>query len=410
MSKPEADPEQLRRYAAVVLDVGVGFRAGKELAINAHVEHAPFARILCEEAYARGAAYVDLWYWDPHTKASRLRHAPTDSLARVPGWMEERCRGIGARAGAIVNLVGESEPDLLADVDPARAGLDRMPGLTARYEVQLSGAVEFTTIACATDGWAEQILGRRDAAALWEVLFDLMRLDADDPVRAWQERMRELQARSAALNRERFDALRYAGPGTDLRIGLAERHVWAPARVTSRDGVTHVPALPTEEIFSMPDPRRAEGRIAATKPLVLGGTLVEGLRLRFAGGRIVEATAERGGEAVIANLDLDEGARRLGEVALVDGTSRLARSGLTFFHTLLDESAASHLAWGATIPDSHRDYDPATQETEGLGLNRSATHVDFMVGGPQVTVAGVRRDGSEALILAGDEWQLEERR
>lgn len=403
------DPEQLRRYAAVALDVGVGLRAGKELAINAHVEHAPFARVLCEEAYARGASYVDLWYWDPHAKASRLRHAPTDTLARVPGWLDERYRSLGERAGAVINLVGDPEPGLMDGVDPTRAGLDRMPGLTSRFHVQMTGLVEFTTMPCATDGWAEQVLGRRDAAALWNVLFDLTRLDADDPVQAWQERIAELERRSAALNHARFDALHYRGPGTDLRVGLAKRHVWGSARVTSRDGISHVPALPTEEIFSMPDPQRADGHISATKPLELGGTLVEGLRLRMEGGRIVEATADHGVDVVRANLDLDEGARRLGEVALVDGSSRLTQSGLTFFHTLLDESAACHLAWGRTIPDAHLDYDPAKpDETAELGLNESGTHIDFMVGGPAVTVSGVWSDGSERVILADDEWQLEE--
>lgn len=408
MTGRQVDPEQLRRYAGIALDLGIGLRAGKEVAINAHVEHAPFARVLCEEAYARGASYVDLWYWDPHAKASRVRHAPTETLARVPEWLDQRYRSLGERAGAVINLVGDAEPGLLRDVDPARAGLDRMPNLTSRFHAQLAGLVEFTTIPCATDGWAEQVLGRRDAAALWLVLFELARLDADDPVRAWQDRIAELERRCAVLNAERFDGLRYVGPGTDLRIGLAERHVWRAPHVTSRDGVRHVPALPTEEIFSMPDTRRAEGHISSTKPLVLGGTLVEGLRLGFAGGRIVEATADRGLEVVLANLDLDEGARRLGEVALVDGSSRITRSGLTFFHTLLDESAACHLAWGSTIPDTHLDYDAARPgETAGLGLNASTTHVDFMVGGPEVTVSGTRRDGSERVILAGDEWRLE---
>lgn len=409
MTEHPVDPEQLRRYAAVALEVGVGFSAGKELAINAHVEHAPFARILCEEAYARGASFVDLWYWDAHTKASRLRHAPTETLTRVPEWLDERYRLLGERAGAVINLVGEPEPDLLHGIDPERAGLDRMPGLTSRFHVQLTGLVEFTSMCCATDGWAEQVLGQRDAAALWEELFTLTRLDAEDPVQAWRERIAELEGRCAALNEEGFDGLRYEGPGTNLRIGLAPRHVWGPARVTSRAGVRHVPALPTEEIFSMPDPKRAEGHVRSTKPLQLGGTLVEGLRLRFEGGCIVEATADHGVEVVRANLDLDPGARRLGEVALVDGSSRITRSGLTFFHTLLDESAASHLAWGRTIPDSHRDYDPAKpHETAGLGLNESATHIDFMVGGPEVTVSGVRRDGTERVILAGEAWQLEE--
>ena len=403
------DPAELRRYAELVLEVGLGFAPGKELAINAQVEHAPLVRALCEAAYARGASFVDVWYWDPQTKASRVRHAPTETLACVPAWLEERFRGLGERRGAIVNVVGEADPGLFRDTDPARAGLDRMPGVTARYRVQLAGLVEFTTIACPTPGWAEQVLGRPDAAALWARLRELLRLQSDDPQQAWRDRIAQLEARCRVLDELHFDGLRYAGPGTDLRIGLADRHVWGAACVTSRAGVRHVATLPTEEIFSMPDPRRAEGVIASTKPLELGGTLVEGLKMRFSDGRIVEATADRGADVVLANLDVDAGARRLGEIALVDGSSPITRSGLTFFNTLLDESAASHLAWGRTIPDSHADYDPADPDSAaGLGLNDSATHVDFMVGGPEVTVSGVHRDGTERVILAGDEWQLEE--
>lgn len=403
------DGAELRRYAEVVLEAGLRFAPGKELAINAQVEHAPLVRALCEEAYARGASFVDVWYWDPHTKASRVRHAPVDTLARVPEWLDERYRGLGERAGAIVNIVGEADPGLFRDLDPARAGLDRMPGVTSRFRIQLAGLVEFVTIACPTPGWAEQVLGRPDVGALWEQLRTLLRLDSDDPVQAWRDRIAELERRCRILDELHFDSLRYDGPGTRLLMGLAERHVWGAACVTSRAGVRQVATLPTEEIFSMPDPRRAEGEIASTKPLDLGGTLVEGLRLRFADGEVVEVSADHGADVVRANLDLDPGARRLGEVALVDGSSPITQSGLTYFNTLLDESAASHLAWGKTIPDSHGDYDPAKpDEIDGLGLNDSATHIDFMVGGPEVTISGVHRDGTERVILAGDAWQLDE--
>jgi aminopeptidase len=410
MPYPEPYPipaEELRRYAAVVVEVGLAFQAGKELAVNAHVEHAPLARALAEEAYARGATYVDVWYWDPHVKASRLRHAPTETLAHVPEWLGERYRVLGERQGAVVNLVGDPDPGLLGEFDEERAGLDRMPGLAARYRAQLFGLVEFTTACCPTAGWAQRVLGRPDVAALWQEIRTLMRLDAADPVRAWRERIAELERRSGILNARRFDALRFEGPGTDLLMGLHPRHVWAPATITSRAGLRHLAAMPSEEIFSMPDPQRTDGHVASTRPLVLGGSLVEGLRLRFEGGRIVDVQADRGAEVVRAHVDVDEGARRLGEVALVDGSSPITQSGLTFYDTLLDESAACHLAWGATLPPSHLDYDPARPErTDALGLNRSATHTDFMVGGPDVTISGMHRDGSAELILADDAWQL----
>lgn len=410
MPHPEPFPvpaEELRRYAAVVLEVGLAFQAGRQLAVNAHLEHAPLARALAEEAYARGAAYVDVWYWDAHPKASRLRHAPTATLAHVPEWLEERYRVLGEQQGAVVNLVGDPDPGLLAEFDEERAGLDRMPAMAARYRAQMFGLVEFTTACCPTAGWAQRVLGVPDVAALWAEIRPLMRLDADDPVQAWRERIAELERRSQILNERRFDALRFEGPGTDLTIGLHRRHVWASATVASRAGLRHLAAMPSEEIFSMPDPGRAEGHVSSTRPLVLGGSLVEGLRLRFEGGRICAVDADRGADVVRAHVGVDAGACRLGEVALVDGSSPIARSGRTFYETLLDESAACHLAWGATLPPSHLDYDAAHPERiDGLGLNRSATHTDFMVGGPQVTVSGVDRDGRSEVVLADDAWQL----
>ena len=399
--------DELRRYARVILEVGVALQPGQDLAANAHLAHAFFARILCDEAYALGAQLVDVWYWDPHTKLARLRHAPTDSLTRTPEWLDTRYRRLAERGGALVNLTGDPEPDLLGDVDPGRAGLDRMPGLTSRFEVQSRNEVQWCFAAVPCAGWARQVLGAPDVDGLWGHIADVMRLAAEDPVATWWVRMDELRARCAALDEERFDELHYVGPGTDLHVGLPDRHRWGTAELRARTGVRHVAALPTEEIFTTPDPTRTAGTVRASKPLALGGTLVEGLELRFADGRATEVRARRGADVVRAQLALDDGACRLGEVALVDDTSPIQRSGVLFYDTLLDESAASHIAWGDGIPDGHRDYDPARPATlEGLPINRSATHVDFMIGGPQLTVTGVRRDGSRRTVLEGERWVL----
>jgi aminopeptidase len=399
--------EELRAYAAVVLEVGLGFAPGKDLAINAMIEHAPFARLLCDEAYSRGAAYVDLWYWDPHTKSSRLRHAATDTLGRVPSWLDARYRDLGARQGALINLVGDPEPDLLRGIDPARAGLDRMPGLASRFAIQVDGSVEWTFACYPTAAWAQRVLGQPDTAALWEHLRRIMRLDTPDPIRAWHERMQTLQDRCAQLNERRFGALHLLGPGTDLLIGLPERHRWDTAALVSRAGINHVAALPTEEIFTTPDPARTEGTSRSTRPLALGGHLIEDLSLRFAGGRIVEVSATAGAEVVRGHIATDPGAARLGEVALVDRSSPIRQSGLTFYETLLDESAACHLAWGDGIPNGHLDYDPLRPETrQHLPINTSATHTDFMVGGPDLTVFGIATDNSRHRILEAEEWQL----
>jgi aminopeptidase len=401
------DEHQLRRYAAVILEVGLGLQPGQDLAINAYLEHAYFARLLCDEAYARGAALVDVWYWDPHMKRARLRHAPTETLTRVPSWLDARYRDLAAGGGALVNLAGDPEPDLLGDVDPARAGLDRMPGLASRFAIQERNEVQWCFAAVPSEGWARQVLGAPDVDRLWGHLAHVMRLDTDDPVAAWWRRMDELAARCAALDDERFDALHYVGPGTDLHVGLTAGHRWGTAELRARSGVRHVAALPTEEIFTTPDPARTQGTVRASKPLALGGTLVEELALRFEDGRVRDVTARRGADIVRAQLAIDNGASRLGEVALVDDSSPIQQTGVLFYDTLLDESAASHLAWGGGIPDGHRDYDSARPETlDGLPINQSSTHVDFMIGSPDLTVTGVRADGSRRVILEGERWAL----
>lgn len=398
---------ELRRYAAVILEVGVALQPGQDVLIDGSLDHAPFARLLADEAYARGAAYVDVWYWDAHTKAARLRHAPTDTLTRVPAWLDARYRALGESHGVLINLVGDAAPGLLDDLDPHRTGLDRMPRLASRMEIQTSNAVQWAFAAVPTDGWAERVLGRPDRDALWAHLRAVMRLGADDPVAVWRARMDELHARCAALDAERFDALHLVGPGTDLTLGLPAGHCWATAELTTQTGVRHVACLPTEEVFTTPDPARTEGHVTASKPLALAGSLIEDLRLEFRSGRAVDVRATRGAEVVRAQMAIDEGAARLGEVALVDDSSPLQQLGVLFYETLLDESAASHIAWGSGLPDGHRDYDPRRPETrDALPINRSALHTDFMIGGPDLAVTGVRADRSRSPILEGERWVL----
>lgn len=399
--------EELAEYARVVLAVGLDLRPGKEVAVNALIEHAPFARALAEQAYEMGARYVDLWYFDPHAKRSRLRHAPPNSLHETPEWLDARYAALARTQGTIVNVVGDPEPDLLRDVDPARAGRDRMPGLQSRFDVQQDGSTEWTFAAYPTAAWAQRVLGAPDVEQLWSVLRRLMRLDEPDPVAAWKARMAELDARCAALTDAQFAAVHLHGAnGTDLHVTLPPRHRWGTAEIVSRAGLRHVAALPTEEIFTTPDPRGTRGRVVATRPLALGGTVVQGLQLDFGDdGRVTEVRAEHGAEVVRGHLKSDDGASLLGELALVDDQSRIQRSGLLFYETLLDESAASHVAWGSGIPDGHQDYDPLHPETAvGLPINRSATHTDFCVGGPGVDVDALTAEGERVPLMRGDVW------
>jgi aminopeptidase len=399
--------DELDRYARVVLEVGLDLRPGKVVAVNAMVEHAPLVRALCEQAYGLGARYVDVWYWEPQGKAARLRHAPTETLHETPAWLDARYRELASAQGTIVNVVGDPAPDLLAGVDPARAGLDRMPGLKSRFDVQADGEVEWTFACCPTAAWARRVLGEPDVERLWQAIRRVMRLDAPDPVAAWKARMAELHERCARLTEEAFSAIHLRGGDTDLTVGLLPRHRWGTAELVSRAGIRHIAALPTEEIYTTPDPARTTGTVAASRPLALGGSVVRDLQLDFADGRVVAVRASTGADVVRGHLATDDGASLLGEIALVDDSSPLQQSGILFYETLLDESAASHLAWGSGIPDGHQDYDPRRPATrDALPINRSATHTDFCFGGPGVDVTAIRAGGERVPLMRGERWVL----
>ena len=399
--------QEMRDYAAVVLEVGIGLRPGKDVAINAFVEHAPFARIVADEAYKRGAAMVDLWYWDAHVKKSRLLYAPEDTLGRVPAMLDHRYQDLAERSGALINIVGDPEPDLLAGVDPRRAGLDRMPGIASRFRVQARAQVEWTIVAFPTEGWAKSVLGVADADLLWEKMKPALRLDQPDPVAAWKEHIAALRGRAERLNALQLDAIHYEGPGVDLTVGLHPRHIWRVADLTSQAGVSGVVNMPTEEVYTAPDPNRADGVIRSTMPLALGGSLIEGLVLRFEGGQIIDVQADSGAEIIRGYIATDAGASRLGEIALVDGTSPVAKAGVIFLNTLFDENASCHIAFGDGIRTAVEGYDPVNpQSDDEIGVNVSKTHIDFMVGSPEVLVTGVTADGVRTTLLERNRWQI----
>ncbi|NRQ39560.1 aminopeptidase [Nonomuraea sp. NN258] len=405
MTVPAAD---LARYAEVVLDVAVPIHPDDRVLINGEIEHAPLARALAEAAYARGARYVDVWYFDPYAKRSRVAHAPRESLGEVPAWLDARNEDLIRHCGVVINLRGVAAPDLLDGQDPVRAGLDRMPHLTSRQRMQLNNLVRWVMVPCPTAEWARAIFGEPDEARLWECLRPVLRLDRPDPVAAWRERIDELLARAEALKSLDLDAVRLHGPGTDLTIGLLPRAHWMAARLESVKGHEFQANLPTEEVFTTPDYRRVEGTVRATRPLALNGSLIRDLELTFTGGVVTEVRATSGADVVRTNQAIDAGAARLGELALVDGTSPVGRSGVTYLETLLDENATCHLAWGAGLPPgvpAHLRSLPAG-EWDAAGVNASMVHIDFMVGGPDVTVTGTCRDGRVVELLRDDEWRL----
>jgi aminopeptidase len=268
------------------------------------------------------------------------------------------------------------------------------------------GLCNWTIVAYPNDGWARTVLGEPDVERLWAAVATAVRLDEPDPVAAWREHIARLQQRAQSLNERRFDQLRYRGPGTDLTIGLHPDSQWQAALDESR-GIEHVANMPTEEVFTTPDARRVEGTVRSTLPLQIQGNIVRDLEVRFEGGRAVEIRAGSGEEVMRTHAATDDGASRLGEVALVDGHSRVGQTGLVFYDTLFDENASSHIALGASIVQAVPGASEQTvDERHERGVNHSSIHTDFMIGSNELEVDGITADGEAVPILRNGDWLL----
>jgi aminopeptidase len=305
-------------------------------------------------------------------------------------------------------IAGDPEPELLADLDQSRLGKAiPIDAMNLQLKAQNDRQVNWSIAAFPTEGQARQMFGEPDTARLWDAVAHAVRLDEPDPVAAWREHVARLRARCELLDRHGFDALRFTGPGTDLTVGLIAGARWTGGGLTTVGGVEHVPNLPTEEVFACPDWRRTEGTVRSTRPLQLGGTIARELEVRFEGGDAVEVRAAAGADAVEGQMAIDEFGRRLGEVALVDGESRVGQTGLTFYDTLFDENATCHIAYGAGITFGIDDVDGLSpDELRARGINVSSLHTDFMIGGPEVQVDGLEAGGAEVPIIHHDQWVL----
>jgi len=398
--------DRLDAYADLVVRVGANLQPGQTLFVNAAPEHVDLARAIARAGYRAGAAFVDVRYVDPHVRRAMIERGPDEALTASPDWQVLRSKSLDGNALAMI--AGEAEPELLADLDQERVGRARQVAvMETTLKLQNARAINWTIAAYPTPGWAEQVFGEPDVDRLWDAIAQSVRLDEEDPVAAWREHTARLRARCAQLDALQLDGIRFSGPGTDLTIGLLPESRWVGGGIDTKDGIGHVPNLPTEEVFTTPDARRAEGTVRSTRPLALGGTVVRDLEMTFAGGEIVDVKASSGADAVRGQLATDEHAKRLGEVALVDGESRVGRQGITFLNTLFDENATCHIAYGSAVLFSAPELAGLPpDELRERGANVSSVHTDFMVGGPEVSVDGVTRDGKRVPILREDVWQL----
>jgi aminopeptidase len=400
------DEELLDRYADLIVSFGANVQPDQVVAIEGPPEAAPLIRRIARGAYDRGARYVDVVYFDPLVKRIRVEAAAEESLTWIPPWLGRRMLDLGELDAARIVLTPLVPPGLLNGVDPARAGRDRLPSVPEIAKIIDDRSVAWTISPFPTDAWAQVVFpGLEPPAAvdaLWQDHEHVCRLDEPDPADAWRRRIDEIWQVASRLDDLSFDALRFVGPGTDLTVGLlpSSRFAKDGGGATTRTGIQHVPNLPTEELFTTPDPGRTEGVVTSTKPLDVNGSIVTGLRVRFDHGRAVEIDADENADALRQRCATDEGATRLGEVALVDGESRIGRLGRTFFNTLLDENAASHVALG----DAYST--PISDPSDLPRINESEIHVDFMIGSDDVTVSGVTRDGDERPLLVGGAWQI----
>ncbi|HEY1540569.1 MAG TPA: aminopeptidase [Solirubrobacteraceae bacterium] len=397
------DGPTLERFAELIVRFAANVQPGQVVAIGTEPGKLELTRAVATAAYRAGAKYVDVSQFDLHVKRARILHADEDTLEYVPPWLGARILALGEARAARIGLTGPAAPGLLSDLDPARAGRDQLPFLRESAQVVNARTTNWTAVPCPTAPWAALVYPELEPAAalelLWEQVLHMCRLDEVDPVAAWTQRQDVLVGVSERLTARRFDTLHFEGPGTDLRVGLLPTSRWLSARFETVGGIVHMPNLPSEEVFTAPDPARVDGVVRSTKPLVVGGTIVRGLRVEFAGGRAVSISADEGGELLSRYAARDEGACRLGEVALVDEDGRIGPLDTVFYDTLIDENAASHVALGSA-------YEFTAGEEDHPRLNRSQIHIDFMIGSPEVDVTALTAAGERVPVLRGGAWQV----
>ncbi|WP_019587123.1 aminopeptidase [Deinococcus apachensis] len=415
MTSNPALEEKLARYAELLVRTGVNLPKGGRVLVRAPVDAAPLVRLVVRAAYRAGADDVRVTYGDPYLALALFEEGTDAAVDYLPGWLAAEQEAMVADGYAFISIVGE-DPSLLAGVDQGRVARRSKALAAATRDVSraISGMeVNWTVAAMSTPAWARRVYpelpGEEAVARLWDDIFAVTRADGPDPVGAWTVHLDRLERLCTFLNEQQYAAIHFrSGLGTDLTVGLAENHIWQGGAETAKNGIRGVPNLPTDEVFTAPHRGRVDGVAVASKPLSVRGQLVEGIRMRFENGRAVEVSAEKGEDTLRQLIETDEGAARLGEVALVPASAPVAQTGTLFLNTLFDENAASHIALGRCYSTNVR----SGENPEALlaaGGNDSLIHVDWMIGTPDTDVDGVRMDGSREALMRGGEWVVGER-
>ncbi|MFV0558441.1 MAG: aminopeptidase [Enterococcus sp.] len=403
--------QNLEKYAQLITEVGVNIQPGHTIVLQVSVDQAPLARLVTKKAYELGAAEVAVQWTDDFVQKAFLTNAAQDRLENIPQHIIDRADDWVEKGASRISIVS-SNPAALAGVDPERVATYQAAAgkalLNLRKATQ-ANKVSWTIAAAAGIEWAQKVFPELTPEAaqeqLWAEIFKTTRIDQKDPIAAWKAHDETLISKSAELNKEQFVALHYTAPGTDLIVGLPKNHLWEGAGSFNVRGEKFMANMPTEEVFTAPESGRVDGVVASTKPLSYAGTIISGMKFTFKDGKVVAFSAEQGEEVLAKLLATDEGAKHLGEVALVPDPSPISQSGITFFNTLFDENASNHLALGSAYPFNLKGgTEMSEEELIAAGLNRSQTHVDFMIGSAEMDIDGIREDGTRVPVFRKGDW------